>query len=56
MKQSFSEETLRDLVSKLQQANNAFATSYPGETGKRQPVLTVYGGAHLFNSDSAGRL
>ena len=56
MKQSFSEETLRDLVSKLQQANNAFATSYPGETGKRQPVHTVYGGAHLFKSDSAGRL
>ncbi|MFN2498775.1 MAG: phosphoenolpyruvate kinase [Pyrinomonadaceae bacterium] len=56
MKQSLSEETLRDLVSKLQQANNAFAITYPGETGKRQPVHTVYGGAHLFKSDSAGRL
>lgn len=56
MKQSFSDESLRDLSSKLQQANNAFANNYPGETGKRQPVHTVYGGAHLFKSDSAGRL
>jgi len=29
---------------------------YPGETGRRQPVHTVYGGAHLFRSDSAQRL
>jgi citrate lyase beta subunit len=56
MKQSVSEESLRDLSSKLQQANLAFAINYPGETGKRQPVHTVYGGAHLFKSDSAARL
>jgi len=29
---------------------------YPGETGRRQPVHTVYGGAHLFKADSAQRL
>ena len=29
---------------------------YPGETGRRQPVHTVYGGAHLFKADSAKRL
>jgi len=56
MKQTVTEESLRDLSSKLQQANNAFAQIYPGETGKRQPVHTVYGGAHLFKSDSAERL
>jgi citrate lyase beta subunit len=56
MKQSLSEESLRDLASKLQQANSEFANTYPGETGKRQPVHTVYGGAHLFKSDSATRL
>ena len=55
MKQSLSDESLRDLSSKLQQANSDFA-NYPGETGKRQPVHTVYGGAHLFKSDSAERL
>ena len=56
MKKSLSEESLRDLSAGLHQANNDFAGSYPGETGKRQPVHTVYGGAHLFKSDSAARL
>lgn len=56
MKKSLSEELLGDLSAKLQQANNDFAASYPGETGRRQPVHTVYGGAHLFKSDSAARL
>lgn len=56
MKKSLSEESLADLSARLHQANNIFAKSYPGETGKRQPVHTVYGGAHLFKSDSASRL
>lgn len=56
MKTSLSENTLRDVMSPLSQANSAFATKYPGETGNRQPVHTVYGGAHLFKSDSAARL
>ena len=33
-----------------------FVKRYPGETGRRQPVHTVYGGAHLFKSDTAVRL
>ena len=56
MKTSVSESSLRDLAAPLAQANNNFANIYPGETGKRQPVHTVYGGAHLFKSDSAARL
>src|SRR6185295_11968958 len=56
MKNSLTEESLRGLSSKLSEANNNFATNYPGEGGFRQPVHTVYGGAHLFKSDSAGRL
>ena len=56
MKTSLSDSSLRDLSARLAQANNAFAANYPGETGKRQPVHTVYGGAHLFKSDSASRL
>jgi len=56
MKTSLSESTLRDLVTPLTQANKDFVARYPGETGKRQPVHTVYGGAHLFKSDSAARL
>ena len=35
---------------------SGFAKLYPGETGRRQPVHTVYGGAHLFKSDTAVRL
>ena len=33
-----------------------FVKRYPGESGRRQPVHTVYGGAHLFKSDTAVRL
>lgn len=56
MKTSLSDSSLRALTARLAEANNAFADVYPGETGKRQPVHTVYGGAHLFKSDSASRL
>jgi citrate lyase beta subunit len=56
MKTSLTESALEDLSAKLQQANRDFAAQYPGETGQRQPVHTVYGGAHIFKSDSAGRL
>src|SRR4030081_2251865 len=56
MKTSLTAESLGELSAKLQKANNDFAGVYPGETGKRQPVHTVYGGAHLFKSDSAARL
>ncbi len=56
MKTSLSDSSLHDLTARLAEANNAFAVIYRGETGKRQPVHTVYGGAHLFKSDSAARL
>ncbi|HEV2828134.1 MAG TPA: hypothetical protein VGW76_11085 [Pyrinomonadaceae bacterium] len=56
MKKSLTEESVGDISARLQQANTEFARNYPGETGKRQPVHTVYGGAHLFKSDSATRL
>ncbi len=56
MKNSLSEESLRDLSGRLKQANSDFAARYPGESGLRQPVHTVYGGAHLFQADTAVRL
>jgi hypothetical protein len=40
----------------LRAANLAFAARYPGETGSRQPVHTVYGGAQLFGADAARKL
>jgi citrate lyase beta subunit len=32
------------------------STGFPGERPDRQPVHTVYGGAHLFSAGTAGRL
>ena len=56
MKTSLTEVSLEKISSTLSAANRAFVVHYPGETGRRQPVHTVYGGAHLFKSDSAPRL
>ncbi|HKG48285.1 MAG TPA: hypothetical protein VKB02_16225 [Pyrinomonadaceae bacterium] len=57
MTSSLSDGSLTtDLTDRLRQANEEFVRHYPGETGRRQPVHTVYGGAHLFKSDSARRL
>jgi citrate lyase beta subunit len=46
----------RPVLAALRKTNAAIAKAYPGETGDRQPVHTVYGGAHLFKSDSAARM
>src|SRR5438309_877630 len=56
MKTSLSHDSVRNLTASLQLTNNDFAAKYPGETGRRQPVHTVYGGAHLFKSDTTNRL
>jgi citrate lyase beta subunit len=56
MKVQLSAESVRDLTDGLRRANDVFISNYPGESGRRQPVHTVYGGAHLFKSDSAQRL
>jgi citrate lyase beta subunit len=48
--------TVRELVARLEDAQAAFERSYPGESGARQPVHTVYGGAHLFRSDTPRKL
>jgi len=56
VKTSLTEESTRDVISRLEKANAAFAKTYPGESGQRQPVHTVYGGAHLFSSESSKKL
>ncbi|HEX3144277.1 MAG TPA: hypothetical protein VHQ64_09910 [Pyrinomonadaceae bacterium] len=56
MKISLSDESLRATSERLAQSNQQFVACYPGESGRRQPVHTVYGGAHLFRADSAPRL
>lgn len=47
---------MQEITKGLQSSFAAFASRYPGESGRRQPVHTVYGGAHLFKSDTALRL
>lgn len=56
MNRSLNDDSIRDVVETLRRANEQFSMNYPGETGRRQPVHTVYGGAHLFKSDSAQKL
>src|SRR5882672_626596 len=56
MKTLLPESSLQAINESLRLSNTAFMREYEGETGRRQPVHTVYGGAHLFKSDSAPRL
>lgn len=56
MKRTLPPGSLHEIDARLEQAHKAFARRYPGATGARQPVHTVYGGAHLFRADTARRL
>jgi citrate lyase beta subunit len=56
MPTSLSEDAVRGVSERLRTANVAFMRRYPGESERRQPVHTVYGGAHLFKADTAVRL
>src|SRR6266700_4076333 len=40
----------------IDDALRGLAQRYPGDSPARQPVHTVYGGAHLFKSDTAVKL
>lgn len=56
MKTSLSAAAVRKVAAPLEKATRGFARRYPGETGRRQPVHTVYGGAHLFKAAAASKL
>ena len=47
---------LASSTAKLSAANADFVRRYKGESPRRQPVHTVYGGAQVFHSNTAGRL
>ena len=47
---------MQEITRGLRSSLTAFGSRYPGESARRQPVHTVYGGAHLFKSDTAPRL
>src|SRR5262252_1839397 len=46
----------RRLLAPVKRAGAKFVRAYPGEALGRQPVHSVYGGAHLFRPDSAPTL
>src|ERR1700728_4247885 len=56
MKTSLPDSALRSALQILDEPSKAFARRYPGETGRRQPVHVVYGGAHLFKAGISRRL
>ena len=53
MKLSIPSSKKTQLFGDLKKANLAFQKIYPGDRTDRQPVHTVYGGAHLFSYDTA---
>ncbi|NUP06612.1 MAG: phosphoenolpyruvate kinase [Polyangiaceae bacterium] len=56
MKTTLTADATRTIESRLREANQRYATAYPGEPEGRQPVHTVYGGAQLFRHDAAKKL
>lgn len=56
METTLSAASIDRVTKPLRATMNEFSMRYPGESGRRQPVHTVYGGAHLFKSDTAVRL
>jgi citrate lyase beta subunit len=53
---SLSEKKLAKALSRVEDAHDEYVERYPGESGARQPVHTVYGGAHLFSAETARKL
>ena len=49
-------EFLEALRTRLQRVHSEFTRRYPGESLRRQPVHTVYGGAQVFKSDTVPKM
>ncbi|MGE3164877.1 MAG: phosphoenolpyruvate kinase [Planctomycetota bacterium] len=56
MRTSVPDTERRAILTELNTTLDRLAPSYPGESDRRQPVHTVYGGAHRFRFDTARRL
>ncbi|HSC29432.1 MAG TPA: hypothetical protein VLD67_19295 [Vicinamibacterales bacterium] len=53
---SLTTADVRPVLAAVRRTTARIAAVWPGDGGDRQPVHTVYGGAHLFRADSAARL
>lgn len=56
MELTLNPENTADLLARLSDANQRFNHEYPGDPLDRQPVHTLYGGAHLFKAGSHRKL
>jgi len=56
MKTSLTPQDISEHVGPLENAEQRFDKHFPGESGARQPVHTVYGGAHIFKAGTAKKL
>ena len=53
---SIPENAVSAFLDTLDKANERIAEQFPGDSPQRQPVHTMYGGAHLFKADAANKL
>jgi len=56
VKRTLAPEEVQMALAQIGEANRGFAEHFPGDSPRRQPVHTVYGGAQVFRSDTAPRL
>jgi citrate lyase beta subunit len=53
---SLSDKKLTKALDRVNRAQTKFWERYPGDSGARQAVHTVYGGAHLFSAETPKKL
>ncbi len=56
MNTTLNDKELKNIFELISKGNKNRNTSHPGESIERQPVHTVYGGAHLFKHDTAVKI
>ena len=56
MKNILTSDCTSGILNELADANLSFEAIYPGKSLQRQPVHTIYGGAHLFKADTAQKM
>lgn len=56
MNSTLPSDLVKKVTAQLRPALASTAVHYPGERPERQPIHTVYGGAHLFSSETTSKL
>jgi len=56
LRTSLPDKKLAKALDRVHRAQSRFWRRYPGDSGARQAVHTVYGGAHLFSADTPKKL